>query len=63
MPVLRLTSASITSLFTGLATSPLPPARTRDSRLAHAPYRTHGLNTEEMRLAVRNALRYFPPHT
>ena len=63
MPVLRLSSSSsssIDSLFSGLQTSPLPPARTRDPDIAHAPYRTHGLSEEEKRLAVENALRYFP---
>ena len=64
VPVLRLSSsASIKTLFSGLQTSPLPPARSRDPKIAHAPYRTHGLSEEEKKLAVRNALRYFPAST
>ena len=61
--VLRLSSASINSLFTGLQTDPLPASKTRDPNIAHAPFRTHGLSGEEKKLAVRNALRYFPANT
>ncbi|GAB6023624.1 Urocanate hydratase [Chamberlinius hualienensis] len=32
----------------------------RDPTIPHAPIRTHGLSLEEKKLAVRNALRYFP---
>jgi len=60
---LRLTPLRVTDLLQGLQTSPLPPPRTRDPEVAHAPVRTHNLTTEEQRLAVRNALRYFPPST
>ena len=65
VPVLRLSSSSsaIKALFSGLQSSPLPPARTRDPDIAHAPYRTHGLSEDEKRLAVANALRYFPAST
>merc|ERR1712032_172205 len=60
---LRLTPLRVTELLQGLQTSPLPPPRARDPEVAHAPVRTHNLTTEEQRLAVRNALRYFPPST
>lgn len=39
----------------------LPPARTRDETVSHAPARRDVLNAEEKKLAVRNALRYFQP--
>jgi urocanate hydratase len=38
----------------------LPPSRDRDPSLSHAPDRQLILSTSEKRLAVRNALRYFP---
>merc|ERR1712032_706350 len=60
---LRLTPLRVTDLLQGLQTSPLPPPRARDPEVAHAPVRTHNLTAEEQRLAVRNALRYFPPST
>ena len=39
----------------------LPPARPYDATANHAPVRQLVLSTSEKRLAVRNALRYFPP--
>jgi len=61
---LRLSrSETIGSLVGGLATSPLPPARTRTQNIAHAPVRVHNLSPSECRLAVSNALRYFPAET
>ncbi|KAK2713783.1 hypothetical protein QYM36_009608 [Artemia franciscana] len=42
--------------------SPLPTFRKRDESMPHAPFRTHGLSQEEKKLALRNALRYFPPN-
>jgi len=38
----------------------LPPAGKRDKKLSHAPVRRQVLSNEEKKLAVRNALRYFP---
>ena len=63
IPVLRLSSSANNSLFSGLQTNPLPPARKRNPNIAHAPYRTHNLSKDEKKLAVKNALRYFPPET
>lgn len=40
----------------------LPPRRERDETVSHAPRRKHILTPEEERLALRNALRYFPAH-
>lgn len=40
--------------------SVLPPRRDRDESVSHAPRRKHILTPEEERLALRNALRYFP---
>ena len=64
IPVLRLSSKSfIESLMDGLQTNPLPPAKKRDPNIAHAPFRTNNLSKEEKKLAIKNALRYFPSHT
>jgi len=38
----------------------LPPARDRDESLSHAPVRKDILSAAEKKLALRNALRYFP---
>ena len=38
----------------------LPPARERDGSLSHAPVRKDILTGAEKKLALRNALRYFP---
>lgn len=38
----------------------LPPPRKRDQNLSHAPVRKDILSREEKKLALRNALRYFP---
>ncbi|WP_298502337.1 urocanate hydratase [uncultured Maribacter sp.] len=40
--------------------SELPPKRIRSSKVNHAPKRKDILSKEEKKLAVRNALRYFP---
>lgn len=40
--------------------SQLPPLRPYDTKVNHAPRRKHILSPEEERLALRNALRYFP---
>ena len=34
-----------------------------DATVAHAPKRNHGLSVKDQKLAVANALRYFPPDT
>ena len=39
----------------------LPPARPLDPSVSHAPKRKDILSPEEKKLALRNALRYFPP--
>ena len=57
------TRETIQDLISGLQTSPLPPARPRTANIAHAPTRVHNLTPEECRLAVENALRYFPAET
>jgi urocanate hydratase len=41
--------------------SNLPPAKERDPQVSHAPRRKETLSVEEKKLALRNALRYFPP--
>jgi len=51
---------TIRDLVSGLQTSPLPPPRQRTANIAHAPVRVHNLTPDECRLAVENALRYFP---
>ncbi|XP_058259038.1 urocanate hydratase [Hemibagrus wyckioides] len=52
---------SLKELCGGLPLDPLPPNRGRDPNVPHAPIRTPNLTAEEKRLALRNALRYFPP--
>ncbi len=41
--------------------SELPPQAQRDESVSHAPRRKDILTADEKRLALRNALRYFPP--
>ncbi|SZD73339.1 Urocanate hydratase [Candidatus Ornithobacterium hominis] len=38
----------------------LPPKQNRDESVSHAPVRKKILNQEERKLAIKNALRYFP---
>ncbi|WP_026952269.1 urocanate hydratase [Algoriphagus mannitolivorans] len=38
----------------------LPPKKTRNPKISHAPKRKDILSQEEKKLALRNALRYFP---
>jgi urocanate hydratase len=40
----------------------VPPARSFDPSVNHAPKRKEILTAEEKKLAIRNALRYFPAH-
>ncbi|KAG7283227.1 hypothetical protein CRUP_004969 [Coryphaenoides rupestris] len=54
--------STLEELCSGLPLDPLPDNRGRDSSVPHAPTRTPNLTVEEERLALRNALRYFPPH-
>ncbi|XP_069563760.1 urocanate hydratase [Brachyistius frenatus] len=53
--------SSLKEICSGLPLDPLPPNRGRDPNVPHAPVRTPNLTAEEERLALRNALRYFPP--
>ncbi|OQV25186.1 Urocanate hydratase [Hypsibius exemplaris] len=46
----------------GIPVDPLPEWQPRDEFLPHAPVRTHNLSEDDQKLAVRNALRYFPEH-
>ena len=40
----------------------LPEPKKRSAKLSHAPKRKAILNAKETQLALKNALRYFPPH-
>ncbi|TRY55002.1 hypothetical protein DNTS_020746 [Danionella cerebrum] len=53
--------SSLKEICDGLPLDPLPPNCGRDPSVPHAPVRTPNLTTAEERLALRNALRYFPP--
>ncbi|KAK3101952.1 hypothetical protein FSP39_007584 [Pinctada imbricata] len=53
--------SSLKEIFEGLPINPLPPRRPRDENVPHAPTRTPELSPSEERLALQNALRYFPP--
>uniref|UniRef100_A0A7N6BAG3 Urocanate hydratase n=1 Tax=Anabas testudineus TaxID=64144 RepID=A0A7N6BAG3_ANATE len=53
--------STLKDICSGLPLDPLPPNRGRDTSVPHAPIRTPNLTAEEERLALRNALRYFPP--
>nr|CAH0103472.1 unnamed protein product [Daphnia galeata] len=55
--------STLDELCSDLPVDPLPPARKRNPSVPHAPVRNHRLNSTEQKLAVRNALRYFPPAT
>uniref|UniRef100_A0A5G2RHD0 urocanate hydratase n=1 Tax=Sus scrofa TaxID=9823 RepID=A0A5G2RHD0_PIG len=52
---------SLRALCSGLPLRPLPENRGRCAGVPHAPVRTPGLSPTEEQLALRNALRYFPP--
>ncbi|KAH3881708.1 urocanate hydratase-like [Dreissena polymorpha] len=54
--------SSLKEICEGIPVDPLPAWRERDETVPHAPIRTPGLSHEERRLALRNALRYFPPN-
>ncbi|XP_020339091.1 urocanate hydratase [Oncorhynchus kisutch] len=53
--------SNLKELCSGLPLDPMPSNRGRDPSVPHAPARTPNLTPEEERLALRNALRYFPP--
>nr|XP_031532189.1 urocanate hydratase isoform X2 [Vicugna pacos] len=53
--------SSLQALCSGLPLRPLPENRGRWPGVPHAPVRTPGLSPAEEQLALRNALRYFPP--
>nr|XP_023661226.1 urocanate hydratase [Paramormyrops kingsleyae] len=53
---------TLKDLLKGLPLDPLPPNTGRDPNIPHAPVRTPNLSAQEEKLALRNALRYFPPH-
>ncbi|XP_078066147.1 urocanate hydratase [Mustelus asterias] len=53
--------STLLELCSGIPFHPLPPNRGRDSKVPHAPIRTPNLTPEEQKVALRNALRYFPP--
>ncbi|XP_051873408.1 urocanate hydratase isoform X7 [Pristis pectinata] len=52
--------SSLRELCLGLPLRPLPPNRGRSSQVPHAPIRTPPLTLKEEKVAVSNALRYFP---
>lgn len=52
---------TLIELCSGLPVNPLPPYKPRDESVPHAPVRNANLTKEEIRLSVKNALRYFPP--
>ncbi|XP_069942579.1 urocanate hydratase isoform X2 [Cherax quadricarinatus] len=54
---------TLVDLCSGLPVNPLPPPKSRDPSLPHAPVRTHNLSREQQQIAVTNALRYFPEKT
>ncbi|RZF45655.1 hypothetical protein LSTR_LSTR010606 [Laodelphax striatellus] len=50
----------LTVLTRGIPSDSLPPGKRRSDTIPHAPVRNHTLNCDEKKLAVGNALRYFP---
>ncbi|XP_004692255.1 PREDICTED: urocanate hydratase isoform X2 [Condylura cristata] len=53
--------STLQELCSGLPLRPLPENRGRWAGVPHAPIRTPGLSPTEEQLALKNALRYFPP--
>ncbi|XP_064605523.1 urocanate hydratase-like [Liolophura sinensis] len=51
---------TLQEICSGLPLDTLPAPRPRDESLPHAPTRTPSLLVEEQRVALQNALRYFP---
>ncbi|BFZ08472.1 hypothetical protein BsWGS_11511 [Bradybaena similaris] len=52
--------STLKELCSGIPLDPLPELRPRDESVPHAPVRTPDLSKDEERLAIQNALRYFP---
>uniref|UniRef100_A0A803W4M4 Urocanate hydratase n=1 Tax=Ficedula albicollis TaxID=59894 RepID=A0A803W4M4_FICAL len=52
---------SLKEICRGLPLNPLPKNKGRRQGIPHAPVRTPNLTAQEKKLALRNALRYFPP--
>ncbi|XP_009089361.2 urocanate hydratase isoform X1 [Serinus canaria] len=52
---------SLKEICRGLPLNPLPENKGRRKGIPHAPVRTPNLTAQEKKLALRNALRYFPP--
>ncbi|KAH6928453.1 hypothetical protein HPB50_016600 [Hyalomma asiaticum] len=52
--------STLREICSGLPLDPLPPAKSRNPRIAHAPDRSVPLTAEETATALKNALRYFP---
>ncbi|XP_060127378.1 urocanate hydratase [Zootoca vivipara] len=52
--------SSLKEICGGLPLNPLPENRGRKSGIPHAPVRTPNLEAREEKLALKNALRYFP---
>lgn len=55
--------SELRKLCEGLPLSPMPDRKPRDNSIPHAPVRTTSLTAHEEKLALQNALRYFPPET
>ncbi|CAM2116701.1 urocanate hydratase [Caretta caretta] len=53
--------SSLEDICGGLPLHPLPENRGRKKGVPHAPVRTPNLTAQEEKLALQNALRYFPP--
>ncbi|XP_050816517.1 urocanate hydratase isoform X2 [Gopherus flavomarginatus] len=53
--------SSLEEICGGLPLQPLPGNRGRTKGVPHAPVRTPNLTAQEEKLALQNALRYFPP--
>ncbi|KAH7938040.1 hypothetical protein HPB49_019393 [Dermacentor silvarum] len=52
--------STLREICSGLPLDPLPPPRSRNPKIAHAPDRSVPLTPEETETALKNALRYFP---
>ncbi|RLV99473.1 hypothetical protein DV515_00009757 [Chloebia gouldiae] len=60
-PVSSAAMTSLKEICRGLPLNPLPENKGRRKGIPHAPVRTPNLTAQEKKLALRNALRYFPP--
>jgi len=52
--------AKLAYLCQGIPLDPFPELKPLDQSIGHAPKRIHRLNDQQKKLAVRNALKYFP---